>query len=167
MNDWLSSFELVYKCTKFIDLHFVHFKMVHQTLANNESLYRWKLIKTDLCSFCNEEIETIYHTYLECEVTKHFWQELESYIYRKYCVRIPMTNEEIILGLKGDNVARFTIIYLLAKKYLYQCRCNNTFPVMKIYLIQLRNLIDIEKGIYTMNNMYDKYLDRWGELATK
>jgi len=38
---------------------------------------------------------------------------------------------------------------------------------MKIYLIQLRNLIDIEKGIYTMNNMYDKYLDRWGELATK
>ena len=57
--------------------------MLHQTLANNEALYKWTLTESDLCSFCNEEIETIYHTYLECEITKLFWKELKSYIYSK------------------------------------------------------------------------------------
>ena len=74
IDDWLNSFEIIYNCTKFIDLHFFHFKMLHQTLANNEALYKWTLTESDLCSFCNEEIETIYHTYLECEITKLFWK---------------------------------------------------------------------------------------------
>ena len=46
MEDWLSSFELTCQCTKFIDLHYFHFKMLHQILANNEAPYKWKL--TDL-----------------------------------------------------------------------------------------------------------------------
>jgi len=65
MEDWLNCFKLIFNCTIFVELHFFHFKMLHQILANNETLYKWTLIQSDLCSFCNEDIETIYHTYLE------------------------------------------------------------------------------------------------------
>ena len=75
--------------------------MLHQTLANYEALYKWTLTESDLCSFCNEEIETIYHTYLECEITKLFWKELKSYLHSKLNVHIPITNQEIILGFRG------------------------------------------------------------------
>ena len=80
MEDWLSSF--TFQCTKLIDLHYFHFRLLHQILANNEALYKWKLTESDLCSFCNEEIETIYHTYLECEVVKCFWKALEMYLHK-------------------------------------------------------------------------------------
>ena len=80
MEDWLNSFEIIFSCTKFLDLYYFHFKMLHQILANNEALHKWGVIQSDLCNFCNEEIETIYHTYLECEVSKHFWQDLNIYI---------------------------------------------------------------------------------------
>ena len=94
IDDWLNSFEIIYNCTKFIDLHFFHFKMLHQTLANNEALYKWTLTESDLCSFCNEEIKTIYHTYLECEITKLFWKELKSYIYSKLNVQYTYYNNK-------------------------------------------------------------------------
>jgi hypothetical protein len=167
MEEWLNSFDLIFHCTNFVELHFFHFKMLHQILANNEALYKWTLTQSDLCSFCNEEIETIYHTYLECEVTKQFWKELETYVYSKLRVRIPITNQEIILGCKGDELSHINVIYLLAKKYLYQCRCRGTFPRIETFIAQLHNLIDTEKGIYVMKNQYDRYLNRWGELANK
>jgi hypothetical protein len=62
MEEWLNSFDIIFHCTHFVELHFFHFKMLHQILANNEALYKWTLTQSDLCSFCNEEIETIYHT---------------------------------------------------------------------------------------------------------
>ena len=40
MEDWTNSFQF----TNFIDLHEIHFKVLHGTLANNEELYWWKLI---------------------------------------------------------------------------------------------------------------------------
>ena len=138
--------------------------MLHQTLANNEALYKWTLTESDLCSFCNEEIETIYHTYLECEITKLFWKKLKSYIYSKLNVHIPITNQEIILGFRGEDLATFNIIYLLAKKYLYQCRCKSTFPDIAAYKLQLQKLINTEKGICVMNNQMDIYLGRWGDF---
>ena len=60
--------------------------------------------------------------------------------------------------------ATFNIIYLLAKKYLYQCRCKSTFPDIAAYKLQLQKLINTEKGICVMNNQMDIYLGRWGDF---
>ena len=65
-------------------------------------------------------------------------------------VRIPITNQEIIRGFKGDEFVHFNLIYLLAKKYLYQCRCSVTFPGIETFKSQLYNLIETERGIYIM-----------------
>jgi len=35
----------------------------------------------------------------------------------KLHVRIPITNQEIILGFKGDEFVHFNVTYLLVKKY--------------------------------------------------
>ena len=133
MADWLNSFQIINSCTNLIDLRYFHFKMLHLILANNEALYRWKLIESDLCGFCEEEIETLYHTYLECEVTKRFWKDLENYLYGKLGIRIPLTKQEIILGCKGTNMELWNLIYLLGKRFVYSCRCNNIFPTITPY----------------------------------
>ncbi len=43
---------------------------MHRTLVTRERLYGWKMSENDLCTFCDEEIETIEHLFSECEVTK-------------------------------------------------------------------------------------------------
>ncbi len=45
---------------------------MHRTLVTRERLYKLKMSESDLCTFCDEEIETIEHLFLECEVTKAF-----------------------------------------------------------------------------------------------
>ena len=67
------------------------------------------------CNLRLEGIETMYHTYLECEITKLFWKELKRYIYSKLHVHKPITNQEIILACRGEDQATFNIIYLLQR----------------------------------------------------
>jgi hypothetical protein len=112
--------------------------MLNLILANNKALHRWKLIESDLCGFCEEEIETIYHTYLKCEVTKQFWKNLETYLYGKIDTHITLTKQDIILGCNGTNMEQWNLIYLLGKRYLYNCRCDNIFPAVNRYTLQLK-----------------------------
>ena len=164
-EEWVESLCNMYKCNKSIELQHFHFKMLHQTLANNETLFKWNLVESDLCTFCNEEIETLYHTYLECEVSKTFWNGIETYIYRRLNIRIPITNKQIIFGCSDRSLSSFNTIYLLAKKYLYECRCRNTFPTIQNYTQKLEKYIEMEQGVYVLNDQLSVFLDRWGETV--
>ena len=105
IDTWIQSFQNIYQNTQFIELQHFHFKMMHQTLANNEDLYNWKLTDTNLCSFCHEQIETLCHIYLECEVTKHIWTELEDYIALHLDIRMHLNKKTNYVWLyrKGNG----------------------------------------------------------------
>ena len=126
-NIWENSFNIIYKCTQNNELHEFHFKLLHQILANNEALYRWNLVQSDLCPHCHEEVESIYHIFLECEVVKHLWKDLENYILAKSMTRITLTNQEIVFGIEIRNFELLNLIYLVAKKTIYECRCRDIF----------------------------------------
>ena len=51
----------------------------------------------DPCPLCKEIPQSIYHTILECEITKKAWNELEITLYRIY--EIPVSNEEKAVGI--------------------------------------------------------------------
>ncbi len=53
------------------------------TLVTNKNLYKWKLKDSELyiCSFCREEIETIEHMFLGCEVIKIKIIHIQNYPY--------------------------------------------------------------------------------------
>jgi DNA polymerase I-like protein with 3'-5' exonuclease and polymerase domains len=74
-------------------------------------------------------------------------------------------NKQIIFGCNEKTLLHLNVIYLLAKQYIYKCRCRETFPTIQQYILQLGNLLEIEKYTYTLKGQYTIYLVRWGELA--
>ena len=76
LADWEQSFTRMYmhmKCSKYLAMQF---KILHFILVTKEKLLQWGLAQDDICTFCEEEIETLPHIFVECEVTKLFWSTL-------------------------------------------------------------------------------------------
>ena len=45
-------------------------------IYTNVKLYKWKILSTELCSFCYMSPETILHLFYECVYVKKYWAEI-------------------------------------------------------------------------------------------
>ncbi len=91
---------------------------MHRTLVTNEKLYKWKLKDKELCSFCQEEIETIEHIFLECEVTKHFVHKVLKWCQDQASIVLPITTEQLLFGNKSILILDF-ILLLTKNIYIF------------------------------------------------
>ena len=83
LEQWLPFFSLMYKIIGSTKYHYFQFRLLHRTLVTNEKLFQWKIKDSDICTFCKEDIETIKHIFIECEVIKIFWKRVLKWIESK------------------------------------------------------------------------------------
>ena len=86
----------------------MQFKILHFILVTKEKLLQWGLAQDDICTFCEEEIETLPHIFVECEVTK-----------------------EILLGTENKNSVIINVLIILVKYYIYKCLQQKEYPTIR------------------------------------
>ena len=161
---FLDSFKIISHMSLSSETQYFQFRLLHRILATNETLFGWKLIDSDICSFCEEEIETLCHIFLECEVVKIFWCQLKSWINKKLNVNIPITNIEIIFGTNNMDLIFVDNLYILAKQYIYKSRCTKQFPTLRKYCYYIREYVTMEKCIAEQNNSQSSFDAKWKTL---
>ena len=77
-------------------------------------------MESDVCTFCNEQIETPPHLLVECEVVKLFWSDLQLWLYERTDILIDLKVREIIIGFQDFF-------------YLYYVQCS-VFTLPKNYI---------------------------------
>ncbi len=53
-------------------------KIIHYITATRDKLFWWNIVDSDICTFCNEEIETLPHLLIECEAVKLSWIDMNN-----------------------------------------------------------------------------------------
>ena len=98
----------------------MQFKILHFILVTKEKLLQWGLAQDDikLCTFCEEEIETLPHIFVECEVIKLFWSTMYQWIYQKTHIHFILSTKEILLGTENKNSVIINVLIILAKYYI-------------------------------------------------
>ena len=98
----------------------MQFKILHFILVTKEKLLQWGLAQDDikLCTFCEEEIETLPHIFVECEVIKLFWSTMYQWIYQKKHIHFILSTKEILLGTENKNSVIINVLIILAKYYI-------------------------------------------------
>ena len=123
-ENWYEIYSIPRSITDDTKLINFHFKLVHRIIYTNDRLFKCKIVTSDLCTFCEQEKETIEHLFLLCPYTKLFWNSVSRYIELKTHVVFDLSPTSILLGITNVNdlYTELNFISLTCKYYIYLCR---------------------------------------------
>ena len=94
-------------------------------------LFRFKKVDFPLCSYCDEEEETLLHLFHSCLKTKQLWNKLRQYFSQFINIphSTPQSSMSSILGIFDNNQDSELISHLLLILKLYINSDRNTKPL--------------------------------------
>lgn len=118
-----------------------------------------------MCSFSEKENESLEHIFIHCNYTEEFWAEVIKWL-RSLNVNINrLNNKEIMLGMSNCEDGLFVNhVLLIAKQYLYFCRCRETFRIYKVFMSRLRKIQNLELVIAKSKNKVSLYTAERGKF---
>ena len=137
-------------------------------IPTNDVLLKYKIKNSNLCEFCNMNVETNKHLFWECIHTQHFWAKLSMFLQTNN-MNLIFTYETISFGLikfmQNPNTKAKNYIILCAKYFIFLNKCRNTIPCINNFTYYLHKQIDIEKQIAQENDKLESHGIKWSFLT--
>ena len=82
--NWQTTFFKIKKI-KEVKLKWFQIRIVSRIIATNKSLHLMKVKNTNMCTFCEEDVETIEHLFFECDNIQpfSFWNNIFNMLQNK------------------------------------------------------------------------------------
>ena len=81
LNVFLKYIANLYKVSNVTKYRNFQYRFLMFNIYTNVKLYKWKILSTELCSFCHMYPETILHLFYECVYVKEYWAEITQYVH--------------------------------------------------------------------------------------
>ena len=147
--DWKKVFRKCKTTTKDMRLRWFQLRLLHRIVPTNKFLHLCKLVDSPLCTFCNQEEETISHLFWDCHVAQKFWTDFVNLLKSKCVGCADLTVNKILVLFGVDDRLKTDIVIdlfiLIAKYYLYKCKLEGTRPIMGVFHTILKHRYLVEK----------------------
>ena len=78
-ENWSQHLSKLYSISDDSELLNFYFKLFHRIIYTNSKLFKCRIIETELCTFCNEQRETLLHLFYDCSHVKTFCYSYKNY----------------------------------------------------------------------------------------
>ena len=120
----LNNIKSIYVVTNNNKYRSFQYRLINRALILNIHLFRWGMVDSNKCSFCNLHKETILHIFVECEVVKNFWNQLTPFFNSINDTNHVYGSYEIIFNRICQNPRHIkNFLCLIVKQYIYAQRC--------------------------------------------
>ena len=147
---------------KDVKLRDFQFKINNRILVTNTFLFKIKKKETNLCSYCNQEAESIIHLLFLCDTATHFWTNLKRWLGEKANINLQIDLKNIIFSSPSQVLLSYIIT--VAKYYIYKCKFYKKTLSLKGFEAFLKLKFLNEMYIAKVNNRLDKFLGKWSSL---
>ena len=138
------------------------YRLLHRNLITNKLLSQWRIKESDLCTFCNEEEESLFHLLWDCTFAFQAWQKLFNWLHDKTNVNINFTIEEILFGNNdSDNFKAYNTIFIVTKYCIYSDKCNETLPNFEKIVKKIKYIHAAEKKIAINRQRLTEHNKKW------
>ena len=146
--NWGEAYILASKCTKSTRLIEFQFKFLHTRITTNDFLHKIGIKSNPKCSFSEKQPDKLKHLFWSCLKVASFWNSLmarltlSQIISENYIISI-----SVVLGLMPNaskNHLQLIFCYLLARYYIWICKCKETVPIIECFLRYLKTIYEIE-----------------------
>ena len=168
--NWKLVFESNLRNTE-IKFRWFQVRITTRIIGTNIILKAMKIKDDDLCTFCNEEPETIEHLFSECLFTLQFWNEIKCLLVQHNIVQdtFQITPYLILFCITNiDNIHKKIPLSLfkflqIAKYFIYKSRCEECIPILASFKKYFRVYFETERFIALKNNVEDRFVIVWEE----
>ena len=131
----------------------------------NDFLNEIGVLPSPACSFCGKENESLEHILISCHYAKDFWAEVIKWLCNLKVNVNSLNNREIMLEMPDCEDELFVNhVLLIAKQYLYSCRCKNTYPLINVFTARLKKIQNLELVIAKSKNKLSEHTAKWGKF---
>ena len=162
-DQYIAEHRQVYKFTNIPKYRSFQYRLLQRGIVTNVQLFNWKIIDTNMCTFCSIVEESMSHLFFNCSVVCNFWQSVFEYIKSMYNVSLNTSTEARLYNMIVDKRRSHigNLICLLAKQYIYVQRCFRTSLSFSDFCNRLRHIENMEKYIAIKNNKLDVHIIKW------
>ena len=142
------------------------YKVLNCIVFTNEKLVRFGITQSPLCTFCQEENESIQHLLFSCKESREFWKHVLSWL-RDNNINVEELKGADLIFWKFDIQDDFTLInhiLLLGEYYIYSRKCLNAKPSLKGFISKTKRVYSIELHIARKRDKLTYYLKQWKKL---
>ena len=164
---FLNAFANIYLVTNVAKFRSFQYRLLHRAVITNKQLFRWKMLKNNLCTFCQEEVETVIHLFVMCPRVRDLWIRTEEFMHNFSDSIITFNKTTVIFNLIDKNPRSVkNLICLLLKQFIYSKRCLLQSLEFKEFKSKVYKIRSIEKFIATKNNKESKHNKKWSIIST-
>jgi hypothetical protein len=115
-------------------------KINHYILTTKKFLFKINKEDSDLCSFCGQTSETIFHLLYQCQIVHNFTLEIKNWLQNVCLINYDFDVKNYIFSHGKDDTIRY--IFLIIKYFIYKtkfkdnCRALLNPRLFKQYLKQ-------------------------------
>ena len=145
---------------------FFQYKILNNVLFLNLPLFRMGLSDTPLCSYCREHDETIQHLFVNCDISKVLWRDLQNLLANT--ITLPdLDSQSAVFGFLDSPAINFLIVnnvLLMFKISLYINRDKHTLSLRRV-LANLKKREIIERSLVFSNpNKLNFHQNKWSSI---
>ena len=163
-SKWSDIYALPFQCTIEKRMRSFQFKINHNILFTNEKLFKFGMISSPMSSFCDDEIETLEHLFVNCDYVKPQWNRLKNDI------PVMFSNENlhavsILLGIYNENGSEIVNhIIFFTKNCIFLCRAQKRIPTIEEMYRNMKNTEFLERLIARKRGKIQFHDRKWTNL---
>ena len=139
------------------------YKITNKILVTKSFLYRINKTNDNLCEYCHQQPETIFHLFVECEEVKQFWNLLNNWLSAVSNLNMTLNDSSILFSYQDENSLR-NYLYVLAKYYIYSNKFSGNGLSLQNFKAILKRKFKAEKYIAYLRNSFTRFMKKWTPL---
>ena len=154
---------LPFKITKEVKIIMFQFKIIHNILSTQMSLYRDGFSENDRCPLCKKEIQTLNHLLATCIKTTSFWKTFQNWWYEKTHETICLNQSKILYGFfeKTTHWQALNYLILLAKYHIFCTNGQQDELCFQSFLLRVKDKLQILREIAIAKNSLENFQLTW------
>ena len=161
MQEYKQLFLKINKITDMIKLREFQYRLLLNKVCTNDILYKWKIVNSPMCDWCNNTIQMVEHLLYECTVTNRIWEELSKRIF----INCNLTKHTILNNyVHTENAHVGNVITLITKQFIFKEKYLGHVPT----LAAVMNHVGYYKRIFLYNAKYsakkEQIVSRWNPV---
>ena len=168
--NWKKVYTNTFSSTIDNELRNFQYKYLTRIVPTNKTLFKYGIKNSNLCDFCNMNIETLSHLFWECPRVQEFWNNI-SKLLQSVEININLNFETISLGISENTqnqrhkIGNFIIIF--SKRFLFRTKYLKEIPNYAMFKNCLLKRIKIEKIIAINKDKQNVHDMKWTPFIDK